>query len=349
MAVRSGFFNSVNGDRRYNAAFFAEYFASFIANGVFPNPAMGLQVIAGDNMQTIVKPGRGWINGYYINNDSDYILQHDIADSVLKRIDRIVMRLNYLTRQIEISIKKGTPASNPVAPSLQRNTDAYELALADVLINNGAIQITQANITDLRLNTSLCGIVHALIDQVDTTTIFNQYQAWFNSIRDGVETDIEDWEQQVKQDFLEWFQTIQDILDGDIAANLAAKITNLEQDFASHQAEKATLQQAGHVQLTNDVSDSESLAATPKAIRKSVEQTDYQIVKSEKDDNGVFTTVEARRNDGTLAIKSVLSGGESPNYTTRTIIYYALDGTTVEKTVTRTLTYDDDGDLVSEV
>lgn len=106
MTIRSGFFNSVNGDRRHNAAFFAEYFASFIANGVFPNPATGLQVIEGINMTTIVKPGKGWINGYYINNDSDYVLQHDIADGVLKRIDRVVMRLNHQSRQIEIAIKK---------------------------------------------------------------------------------------------------------------------------------------------------------------------------------------------------------------------------------------------------
>lgn len=108
MAVRSGFFNSVNGDRRYNAAFFAEYFASFIANGVFPNPSTNLQVIEGTNMTTIVKPGKGWINGYYIHNDSDQVLEHDIADGILKRIDRVVMRLNYKSRQIEIAIKKGT-------------------------------------------------------------------------------------------------------------------------------------------------------------------------------------------------------------------------------------------------
>lgn len=240
MAIKSGFFSSINGDRKYDARFFAEYFASFIGNGVFPNPSTGLQVVEGENMTTVVKPGKGWINGYYINNDSDYVLQHDIADGVLKRIDRIVMRLNHLTRQIELAVKKGTPSSNPVAPSLQRDTDAYELALADVFINNGATQITQTNITDLRLNTELCGIVHGTVNQVDTTTIFNQYMAWFQQVTSSTEQELADWEQQMKQDFLDWFQTIQDILDGDVVANLASRITTLEQEFMSHSVDAAS-------------------------------------------------------------------------------------------------------------
>ncbi len=38
----------------------------------------------------------------------------------------------------------------------------------------------QSNITDLRLNKELCGIVHGVIQQADTTEIFRQFQAWFN-------------------------------------------------------------------------------------------------------------------------------------------------------------------------
>jgi hypothetical protein len=82
---------------------------------------------------------------------------------------------------------------------------------------------------------------------------------------------------------------------------------------------------------------------------KDTEQRDYKMYRTVKDVNGVFTTVEWKRNDGTLAIRSVLSGGTTPNYTTRTISYYATDGTTVLKTTIRTITYDSDGDVLSEV
>lgn len=75
-----------------------------------------------------------------------------------------------------------------------------------------------------------------------------------------------------------------------------------------------------------------------------------KMAKSDKDANGIYTTVTYRRKaDDTIFATSVLSGGASPTYTTRTITYYELNGTTIRKTVTFTLTYDADGVLVSEV
>ncbi|MEK4173375.1 hypothetical protein MHI22_18200 [Lysinibacillus sp. FSL L8-0312] len=237
MTIYSGIFNSVNGDRKYNAWWFAKYFATFIGNGVFPNPSSNLQVAAYQNMKVVVKPGSGWIDGYFIFSDGDHVLSLDVADGVLKRIDRVVMRLNHLTRKIEIVVKKGTFASNPVAPTLQRDADAYELALADVLVNNGATQITQANITDQRLNSTLCGIVHGTVNQVDTTTIFNQYQAWFNDIKGSIAGELDIWQDAQEQEFLIWFDSIKDILDGDVAGNLASRIASLEQGLDNHIAD----------------------------------------------------------------------------------------------------------------
>ena len=104
-------------------------------------------------------------------------------------------------------------ASDPVAPDLQRDPDAYELVLADVLINNGATEITQGNITDLRLDKSLCGIVHNTVDQVDTTTIFNQYQDFFNG-----------WSEDKRNEFKDWFETVKGILNDDTAGNLLTLI-----------------------------------------------------------------------------------------------------------------------------
>jgi hypothetical protein len=75
----------------------------------------------------------------------------------------------------------------------------------------------------------------------------------------------------------------------------------------------------------------------------------FNVYKSGKDANGIFTIVEYKRADGTLYARSVLSGGTSPQYTTRTVTYYDTNGTTVLRTDTYTLTYDSDGDLVSEV
>ena len=73
-----------------------------------------------------------------------------------------------------------------------------------------------------------------------------------------------------------------------------------------------------------------------------------RTVRSGKDANGIFTTVEQHRVGGNLAERSVLSGGTSPRYTTRTVTEYGTDGTTVLRTTTYTLAYDADDALTSE-
>ncbi|RPJ97296.1 hypothetical protein CW357_01115 [Rummeliibacillus sp. TYF005] len=217
MATRSGFFNSVNRDRVYDASNFAEYFGSFISNGVFPNPSNSLQIYEKSNMTITVKPGKGWINGYFFVNDSDYDLTLATADGVLNRIDRIVLRLDNAKRQILIDVKKGVFASNPVAQNVQRDADMYEIALADVYVKAGATSISQINITDTRLSDALCGIVHGLIQQADMTTIFNQYLAWYQQFTN-----------EKRLEFDDWFQSIKDQLSGDIVGNIMLLIEGLD-------------------------------------------------------------------------------------------------------------------------
>ena len=227
MAEQSGIFPSVNGDRKYFTSFFAEYFADFISNGIYPNPSTQCQVLANNNMTVILKPGNGYINGFKYINDSDKVLDIDTADGVLKRIDRIVLRHTVLNREIKAYVKKGTFASSPVAPSLQRDADMWELGVADIYIANGAVNISKANITDLRLNTDLCGIVHGLVIQVDTTTIFNQFQAWYAETIDDATTDIETMLSAFQSSFNSWLTNLQDILDENVGGNLLNEINAL--------------------------------------------------------------------------------------------------------------------------
>jgi len=252
--MKFGMFNSINGDRRYKAEDFAQYFATFIGNGIFVNPSDCLQIRAnGDSMSVIVRPGKAWVNGYYLINDEDYNLPLTVGDKTLNRIDRIVIRLNFVERKMSVEVKKGALSASPVAPTLKRDADAYELVLADVYIAKGALTITQGAITDTRLNNNLCGLMHGVVNQVDTTTIFNQYQQWFNDYSvtkaqefltwqtnvttalenwiDAQEKDFETWRQAEEQlyytwlngrknEFDTWFATIKDKLSEDAAGNL---------------------------------------------------------------------------------------------------------------------------------
>jgi len=185
MAEKSGFFDSINQDRLYNSSFFSEYFASFIGNGVFSNPSTSLQVLEDSGMTVNLSIGKGFINGVYYSNTTilPFILTN--ADGVLNRIDRIVLAYNTSNREITAEVRQGEYNATPVATDLQQDDDIYELGLADVYVGAGVTAITQSNITDLRLNNTYCGVVTGVVEQADTTTIFNQYQDWFDEIVDG--------------------------------------------------------------------------------------------------------------------------------------------------------------------
>lgn len=187
MAEWSSFFNSYQGDRRYTAAEFVEYFASFIGNGVFWG-GNELKVNSKSLMDITVNTGKAWINGYYyVNRDAVKTLTLEPAHLTLSRIDKVVLRLDLSqpVRRIHATVKKGANADNPTAPALQRDNAIYELGLADIRINPNVSTIQQSNITDLRLNASYCGVVAGLVNQPDLTSIFNQYQSKFNEVSTG--------------------------------------------------------------------------------------------------------------------------------------------------------------------
>lgn len=185
--LKSGFFNSVAGDRKYSADDLSDFFIKLISDGVFPNPSDNLKVVANSGLTVTVKAGIGFIKAKYVNNTSDYDLTLDAADTDNPRIDRIVLRLSTTNRNITLNILKGTPAAEPEAPSLTRTSTVYELCLASIAVAANATEIVTADITDTRGNSSLCGYVYGLIQQIDTTDLFNQYndifETWFTNLQ----------------------------------------------------------------------------------------------------------------------------------------------------------------------
>lgn len=188
MAEQSGFFDAylVDGeyDRVYLAESFAKYFASFIGNGVFGGKSDELMVrqkeIAG--MSVRVLTGMGFINGYFYENTDEVLLPIDTADGVLNRIDSIVLRWSKADRAIRVAVEKGFAATTPVAPTPKRNEDYYDLVLANVYVKAGATSITQSVITDMRLDTDVCGLVVAVVKQFDTTEFKSQIASFLEDL-----------------------------------------------------------------------------------------------------------------------------------------------------------------------
>lgn len=195
MAIQSYFFNAVLNDgvydRVYNAEDVTSYLDLLVGNGVFPNPSTMLQVRASSGMEVIVGAGAGWINGHKLVNTADMTLTLDPSDVLLNRIDLIIFYVDFTLRQMGIEIKKGTSAVTPVAPTLQRDTSRYEMCLAQIPVSKQVSEITDAMITDTRGNSDLCGFVQGLVQQADTTTLFqswqNGFETWFQAIQDQFE------------------------------------------------------------------------------------------------------------------------------------------------------------------
>jgi len=207
---RCGFFDAnlvgEEYDRVYLASQFAAYFASFIGNGVFAEHSNQLQVMemATSQMQIGVERGQAWINGYWYENTDILYLPIDVADGVLNRIDSVVLRFEFSERNMRLAVKKGTPAINPIAPEVTRTADYYELQLATISIPAGSIKITQAQITDTRMNQDVCGWVTGVVKQLDTTTLFNQFESYFDEFKQFYENDYANWTAEQKQAYITW-------------------------------------------------------------------------------------------------------------------------------------------------
>jgi hypothetical protein len=218
MSEKSGFFNAelsqdgVTYDRVYLAESFASYFARFIGNGIFVNPATQLQVIQNTipDMTVKVRAGAGFINGYWYENDGELSLSVPLAGGTTNRIDTIVMRWDATSRAISVTVKKGDDYGDIAFPkALTRDGNTYELALAYVDVPKGTTSIVDAKITDKRSDSAVCGYVTGVVSQIDATNLFTQFESRFD----------------------EWFDTIKGQLAGDPAGQLNDAINNHKQDY----------------------------------------------------------------------------------------------------------------------
>ncbi|WP_462391932.1 hypothetical protein [Clostridium cadaveris] len=179
MAEHSGFFN---GDQEYGQEEFNRYFDNIYESGVSVNSdnTMTLNVTT-SGMNILVGAGFAIIKGFYLYNDSTKTII-ETADSNYNRIDRVVLRLNLSSSKVSIELKKGTPASNPVAPVLQRDNIVYELSLAQILVGKD----NTLRVTDERYVAGVCGSIRPknLIEfNAMIAGLQERFNVWFNKLQ----------------------------------------------------------------------------------------------------------------------------------------------------------------------
>lgn len=221
-------------DREYGSAEIREVVKLLIGNGVYANPATNMQVTAGSGMTVAVQPGFCWISGAMGAVDEAETLTLDTSSS--GRVDLIVARFDLALayRSIRLAVIPGNEGSSS-PPSLTRNESTYDIQLARINVRAGASSVLQSDIVDTRYNAGVCGIVTGIINQIDATNLFSQFQSVFD----------------------QFMATLETTLSGDVAGNLLTLITNNSSDIENHIANndnphKVTKSQVGLENVANE-------------------------------------------------------------------------------------------------
>jgi len=99
-------------------------------------------------MSVLLNIGAAQVDGTEYYNDSALTLSIAANGSGLARIDTIILRKSFASQTVRAAVLQGTPAGTPVPPTLTQSAGVtWDIAIADIAVANGAVSITNANIT----------------------------------------------------------------------------------------------------------------------------------------------------------------------------------------------------------
>ena len=185
--INGGFFNSVGNDRTYTADDMNRPYKRVITEGIFATPqgtpSTDLKVQSANNaMNIIVKAGEGLLGGRWFESPSDIVITVPANNGVNPRRDSVIIQIDNRQsgRVPNIIYREGTPSSNPQVPDLSTNSNVVEKRVANIYVAAGASNINDDAITDLRGSSEIAWIT-SLINQVDTSTLYDQYRAAYDA------------------------------------------------------------------------------------------------------------------------------------------------------------------------
>lgn len=212
MSITSGFFNSVNHDRLYDAEQISSIFDGIIEDGVYESIGEAFMVkgYSESNDTVIVGTGRAWFDHVWVLNDSEYSIKLDPPNALLSRIDTIVIDIDRSdnVRASTIKVVTGTYAEEPIPPTLLKEELHKQYPIANVEVSFGTSAVIPDRKITYRVGTDDCPLVTGPLQA-------------FN---------IENYFSQMEDEFYYWFDGIKDILDENVAANLQSQIDELRKN-----------------------------------------------------------------------------------------------------------------------
>lgn len=214
MSVTSGFFDSVNGDRKYNAEQMSSIFDGIVTDGIFQNigRAFFVQSIGGNDIT--VEVGRAWFNHCWIFNDS--VLRITMPDSnvLLDRIDAVAIEINHEqgVRAGTIKVIQGEASRTPQWPAMVKSRLVNQYPLCYIYRSPNTQSFNQSYITNT-VGTSGCPYITGILQTQNIDNVVAQWTSQFN-----------DWNNQKKREFISWFEQIKNLLNNSDATRLGRVI-----------------------------------------------------------------------------------------------------------------------------
>ena len=238
MTFRSGFWNSIDGDRTYSAEDMAIPFEGLITEGVFANWGDAFKVTVSDESTITIGSGKAWLSHRWIQNDSVYQMPIKVSDYASSTEPRtVVMCLDlkvepyYRFAQFIIEEQRYYASYTDMLNAItDRDTGRNTLPLFTINFAAGDSSIQKTNITNL-VGSAWCPYVTSPVQTVTVDDIREKWNTSYNvlmkDIVGGAQTKANEAEKNFEASFNTWFLTLKNQLNTNQAANLQNQITAL--------------------------------------------------------------------------------------------------------------------------
>ena len=331
MSVSSGFFNSLNGDRKYNAAQMSAIFDGLIIDGVFASIGTAFAVKAAGGLTVNVGIGKAWFDHTWTVNDSILPMTAPEAEVLLNRIDAVVLEVNGMESVRENTIKfvKGNPSSAPSRPTLTNEGNVHQYPLCYIYRKYGTAVINQADLPPL-VGTESTPFVTGILQTISLDELLGKWQDELDRFTDARSQEVDDWIAQEESDFTTWFNNMK--------ADLQQEQAVLDQWIASEQADFLAWYNQMKDQLSGDVAGNLQLEIDKEEVKR-ILLVGFEDGTKEFSDDG--STITSTASDGRTLTKTFSDG-----FLTMTNVLKSAAGAEVARAVK---TFDSDGKLISTV
>lgn len=230
MSITSGFFNSINGDRKYDAMQMSSIFDGLIIDGIFASIGTAFVVKATTAQTVNVGIGKAWFNHTWTLNDAVLPLECPDSELLLNRIDAIVLEVNTTetVRENSIKIIQGTPATDPSRPTLIKEGTIYQYPLCYIYRASGSTTITQADITNM-VGSDETPFVTGILKTISLNELLGQWEAELDQFIADQSNKVAEWTESQKTEMLAWFE--------DLKSDLLLEQQTLDEWIASEQSD----------------------------------------------------------------------------------------------------------------